>query len=54
MRLIMKRKAAELMIEKYRKELEQCKDAEDLVRRMLKIAEREGLQVNHLYEQNRS
>jgi len=54
MRLIMKRKAVELMIGKYGKELEQCKDAEDLVRLMLKVAEREGLQLNHLYEQNQS
>jgi len=48
----MKRKAVELMIRKYGKDLEQCKDTEDLVRLMLKVAEREGLQLNHLYEQN--
>jgi len=54
MRIIMKRKAMELMIGKYGKELERCKDTEDLVRLMVKVAEREGLQLNHLYEQNQS
>jgi len=52
MYLIMKRKAVELIIDKYLKELEQCKDPEDLVRLMVKVAEREGLQLNHLYEQS--
>lgn len=51
MRFIMKRKAVEIIIGKYHKELEQCKDPEDLVRLMLKIAEREGLQLTRLYEQ---
>ena len=46
MRLIIKRKVVEFMIEKYRKELGQCEDTEDLIRLMLKVAEREGLQLN--------
>jgi len=54
MHLILKRKAVELIIGKYDKELEQCKDPEDLVRLMLKVAEREGLQINHLYEGSQS
>jgi len=46
MRLVINRKVVELMIGKYCRELEQCNNAEDLGRLMLKVAEREGMQLN--------